>query len=180
MCGAITSARPAAAAGSTCSISATMATRLGHRQVVQPQLPHAGLLAPAGQRRRQRMRRVHVALAVGAHQQQALDRLLAQHQVDEAERGAPGPLQVVDEQHHRPLPRGDRAQHLHTALRCARACAVSGSPGSGGTPSSAANSGTTAVSRPAFGPSAARIRSRTSASSSSGSASSSRPSARNA
>ena len=82
-------------------------------QVVQPQVPHPGLVAPPGQRRRQRMRRVHVAVAVGAHQQQALDRLLAQHQVDEAERRAPGPLQVIDEHHHRPFPRGDRPQHRH-------------------------------------------------------------------
>ena len=84
------------------------------RQVVQPQVPHPGLLAPSRQRRRQRMRRVHLAVAVRAHQQQALDRLLAQHQVDEAERRAPGPLQVIDEHHHRPFPRGDRPQHLHS------------------------------------------------------------------
>ena len=89
----------------------------GRRQVVQPQVPHSGLFPPPGQRRRQRMRGVDVVVAVGAHQQQALDRLLAQHQVDEAERGAPGPLQVVDEHHHRPFPRGDRPQDLHT--RCA-------------------------------------------------------------
>jgi hypothetical protein len=50
------------------------------------------------------MRRVHVALAVRADQQQAVDRFLAQHQVDEAERGAPRPLQVIEEQHHRPFP----------------------------------------------------------------------------
>ena len=86
-----------------------------HGQVVQPQVPHPGLLAPSRQQRRQRVRRVHVVVAVGAHQQQALDRLLAQHQVDEAERGAPGPLQVVDEHHHRPFPRRDRPQHLHAA-----------------------------------------------------------------
>ena len=51
--------------------------RAGDRQVVQPQLLHPGLIPPPGQRRRQRMRRVDLAVAVGAHQQQALDRLLA-------------------------------------------------------------------------------------------------------
>ena len=89
----------------------------GRRQVGQPQLPHPGLLPPPRQQRRQRMRRIHVAFPVRAHQQQALDRLLAEHEVEQAERGAPGPLQVVDEHHHRPLPRGDRPQDLHT--RCA-------------------------------------------------------------
>jgi len=72
------------------------------------------------------------------------------------------------------------ARKISRAMRPARTCAVSGSPGSGGTRSSAANSGITAVAMPAFDPSPARIRSRTADSSSSGSASSSRPSARNA
>ena len=80
------------------------------RQVAQPQVPHRGLVPPPGQRRRQRMRRVHVAVPVRADQQQAVDRLLAQHQVDEAERGTPRPLQVIEEQHDRPFPRGDRPQ----------------------------------------------------------------------
>jgi hypothetical protein len=57
---------------------------------------------------------------------------------------------------------------------------VQRSPGSGGTPNNAAASGDTAVIRPAFGPSACRIRPRTSASSSSGSASNSRHNAWNA
>ena len=72
------------------------------------------------------------------------------------------------------------ARRISTALRWARICAVSESPGSGGIPSSVANSGSTAVASPAFGPSAARSRSRTAVSSPSDSASSSRPSARNA
>ena len=72
------------------------------------------------------------------------------------------------------------ARSTATPARCIRACAVSGSPASGGTRSSAANSGSTAASRPAFGPTAATILIRSRASSSSGSASSSRPSARNA
>ena len=50
------------------------------------------------------------------------------------------------------------ARSTATPARCARTCAVSGSPGSGGTASSAANSGTVAVSRPAFAPVVARIR----------------------
>jgi len=68
------------------------------------------------------MRRVHVTVPVRADQQQALDRLLAQHQVDEAERGAPRPLQVIQEYHDRPFLRGDRPQRrrgrpLHPGLR---------------------------------------------------------------
>ena len=59
------------------------------------------------------MRRIDLAVAVGAHQQQPLDRLLAQHEVEEADGGAPGPLQVIGEHHHRPFPRRDRAQHRH-------------------------------------------------------------------
>jgi hypothetical protein len=51
---------------------------------------------------------------------------------------------------------GDRSTH-----RPVRHDRIRGSPASGGTASSAANSGTTAVSRPALGPSAPRIRSRT-------------------
>ena len=53
------------------------------------------------------------------------------------------------------------ARSTATTDRCARTCAVSGSPGSGGTASSAANSGTVAVSRPTFGPTAVKIRPRT-------------------
>ena len=84
-----------------------------HRQVVQPQELHVRVVTPPRQRRRKRMRRVHVAIPVGPYQQQALDRPFAQYQVEEAERHAPGPLQVVDEQHHRPFPGRDRSQHLH-------------------------------------------------------------------
>lgn len=55
------------------------------------------------------MRRVDVAVAVGDDQQQALDRFLAEHQIDEAEWGPPGPLQVIEEHDERPDARGDRA-----------------------------------------------------------------------
>ena len=157
-----------------------MAARLGAGQVVQPQVPHSGLVAPPGQRRRQRMRRVHVAFAVRAHQQQALDRLLAQHQVDEAERGAPGPLQVIDEQHDRPFPRGDRPQHRRRRPLRPRP-ARSADPPDRAAPPAAPR--TPAPPRSA-GPRSARPPPRSArgpaASSSSGSASSSRPSARNA
>jgi hypothetical protein len=61
---------------------------------------------------------VHVVFAVGTHQQQAVDVFLAQHEVDEAERHPPGPLQVVDEHHHRSFARRDRPQHVQArALR---------------------------------------------------------------
>ena len=57
---------------------------------------------------------------VGADQQQPFDSVLAaEHRVDEAQRGAPGPLQVVDEEHHRPF-RGRRppaGSHSRVALR---------------------------------------------------------------
>jgi hypothetical protein len=72
---------------------------------------HSGLVAPSGQQRFQRMGRVDVAVAVGAEQQQALDRLVAKHLVDEAEWRPSRPLQVIDEHHQRPLRRGDSAQH---------------------------------------------------------------------
>ena len=72
------------------------------------------------------------------------------------------------------------ARRISTAMRCARTCAVSGSPGSGGTPSSAANSGSPRRPCRRSDRVPRSIRSRTAASSSSGSASSSRPSARNA
>ena len=72
------------------------------------------------------------------------------------------------------------ARSTAARARCARTCAVSGSPGCGGTASSAANSGIVAVSSPAFDPAAATIHSRTLVTSSSGSANNSRPSARNA
>ena len=158
VCGSITSTRPAAVGRSACSMSATIVDEARRGQVVQPQVPHPGLLTPSGQQRRQRMRRVHVAVAVRAHQQQAVDRLLAQHQVDEAERRAPRPLQVIDEHHQRPLPRRDRAQHLRCRCAAPEPARSADRPRSGGTASSAANSGTTAVSRPAFAPTAARIR----------------------
>ena len=108
VCGLIASARPAAAAESACSISATIAAEAGQGQVVQPKLPHAGLVPPA----RQRMRRVHIVFAVGAHEQQAVDRLFAGHEVDKAERRAPRPLQVVEEHHQWTLARRDRPQNL--------------------------------------------------------------------
>ena len=94
------------------------------RQVVQRDVSHSGLLAPSGQQRRQRMRRVHVAVAVavGADHQQALDRLVAQHPVDEAEWRPPRPLKVIDEHHHRPLRRGDGAQHGQGRLRRPSLC----------------------------------------------------------
>jgi hypothetical protein len=82
-----------------------------HRQVDQSEVLHSGLLTPPGQRRRQRMRRVHAAVAVRTNEQQAVDRLLTQHKVDEAEWRAPRPLQVIDEEHQRPVPRGDRPKH---------------------------------------------------------------------
>ena len=180
MRGLISSARPAAAAGSTRSISATMPTssdggRLSSRRCCTPAWSRHRDSGPASG-----CAGVHVAVPKSAHQQQALDRLLAEHQVDEAERGAPGPLQVIDERTPPAVSaRRPRATPPHAA-RCARTCAVSGSPASGGTASSAANSGTTAVSRPALAPTARRMRSRSRASSSSGSANSSRPNARNA
>ncbi len=79
-------------------------------QVCQPQVPHSGLFTPPGHHRCQWMRWVQLAFPVRAHQQQAVHRLLAQHQVDGAEWRAPRPLQVIDEHHHRPFPRGDRPQ----------------------------------------------------------------------
>ena len=93
-------------------------------QVVQRDVSHSGLVAPSRQQRRQRVRRVHVAvaIAVGADQQQALDRLAAQHTVDEAERRPPRPLKVIDEHHHRPQRRGDSTQHRHGRLRRPSLC----------------------------------------------------------
>jgi hypothetical protein len=44
---------------------------------------------------------VDVAVTVCAHQQQAVDRVVAQREVDGTERRAPHPLQVVDEHHQR-------------------------------------------------------------------------------
>ena len=60
------------------------------------------------------MCRVHL-VAIGSHQQQALH-LLTEHQIDEADSNGPGPLQVVDEQHHRPFARGHTPQHVHSAV----------------------------------------------------------------
>jgi hypothetical protein len=59
---------------------------------------------------------------------------------DRAERGGTHPLQVIDEHDHGPFRRRDGSQHFdtrpsHPRLPCQR------SPGSGGTVSSAANSG---------------------------------------
>ena len=124
-------------------------------QVVQPRCvgPRPGRASGTAAQPADAPRRV-VAVAVGADQQQAFDRLVAQHQVDEAEGSPSRPLEVVDEHHQRPLRRGDGTQHRHAPLRCARAWAVSGSPAAGATASSAANSGTTAVSRPALAPTA--------------------------
>jgi hypothetical protein len=85
----------------------------GHGQVGQPQVPHTGAVGPAGQRRGQRIGAVLVMIPVRAHQQQALDRLLVDEQVDEAERGSPGPLQVVEDQHDRSFRRCDGPQDLH-------------------------------------------------------------------
>ncbi len=123
------------------------------------------------------MRRVHVAVPVRADQQQALDRVLGQHQIDKAD-GILADCKAIEE--HRPPAFGEATaatpprSPLQPRLRGQRI------PASGGAPSSAANSGSTAASRPAPGPAAAMILIRSRASSSSGSASSSRPSARNA
>ena len=88
------------------------ADRGGHGQVVEVQVLHVGPPARPRQRARQRVRRIDVVIAVGTDQQQPVDRFFAQQEVEQAERGAAGPLQVVDEEHHRPLGRRDRAQDL--------------------------------------------------------------------
>ena len=79
------------------------ADRGGHGQVVEVQVLHVGPPARPRQRARQRVRRIDVVIAVGTDQQQPVDRFFAQQEVEQAERGAAGPLQVVDEEHHRPL-----------------------------------------------------------------------------
>ena len=56
--------------------------------------------------------RIDVVIAVGTDQQQPVDRFLAQQEVEQAERGAAGPLQVVDEEHHRHMGLLARAQRL--------------------------------------------------------------------
>jgi hypothetical protein len=49
------------------------------------------------------MPRDHIAIPVRADEQQALRRLLAQHQIHQAERHGARPLQVVEEHQHGPF-----------------------------------------------------------------------------
>ena len=80
----------------------------GFGQIFQPHIVYPRMRPPPLDHRRQGMRCFHLAFAVGAHEKQALEWLLAQHEIDEAQWGAPGPLQIVEEHHQRPSPRGDR------------------------------------------------------------------------
>jgi hypothetical protein len=57
-----------------------------------------------------------VDVTMRTHQQQTVDVLPPQHEIDEPGRRTPCPLQIVDEEHDRPLPRRDRAQHVDTHL----------------------------------------------------------------
>ena len=79
---------------------------------------HTGLITPSRHHRRQQLGGRHLVVAIRTHQQQTIDRRLAEHQIDDSERCAPGPLQVIEEHDHRPGARGDRRQHLRcTSLR---------------------------------------------------------------
>ena len=80
-------------------------------QVLQVQVPDRRLGSPARQQRRERMRRVRLDVAVRADDEQPRDRLLAQQHVHDAQRRPPGPLQVVEEHHERPLMGRDRPEH---------------------------------------------------------------------
>jgi hypothetical protein len=85
-------------------------------QVGQRQQPYAGVVPPAGQRPGQWIEAVQVVFTMGGHQQQTLDRLFIQQQVDESERSAPGPLQVIEEQDHRSIRGRDRPQDLYAVV----------------------------------------------------------------
>ena len=176
VCGSIT--RPDRAA----SPAPGAAFRQQAPSAAKGRFPAAAAAAPparsSGQRRRQRVRRIHLVLAVGADQQQALDRLVAQHEVDEADRGAPAHCRSSMDHHDRALAASDGAQRVEARLR--PGLRVSGSPGSGGTASSDGQLRHHRGSRPALGPAPPGCAARSSASSASGSASSSRPSARSA
>ena len=76
----------------------------GFGQIFQPHTPYSRMLPPPRHHRRQGMRTVTVVVAVGAHEKQALEMLFAEHEIDETQRGAPSPLQVVEEHHQRPTP----------------------------------------------------------------------------
>ena len=80
-------------------------------KVLQVQVPDRRLGSPARQQRRERMRRVRLEVAVRADDEQPRDRLLAQQHVHDAQRRPPGPLQVVEEHHERPLMGRDRPEH---------------------------------------------------------------------
>ena len=149
-----------------------------HRQVGQAQMLHRALVMRSGQQRGERMRHIDLTLAERA-------RAAGPRSAPRSARGRTDPAACGP-------PTADRRQTRQPGVRARRSPAAaprrSAAPvpvrsadrrGSGGTASSAANSGTTAVVSPALGPSASKIRSRRSASSSSGSASSSRPRARN-
>jgi hypothetical protein len=61
---------------------------------------------------------VDLAVPVRTHEQQAVNRLLAQHEIDESQCRAAGPLQVIHEEHDRPALRGDCPQHGRTRALC--------------------------------------------------------------
>ncbi len=150
------STRPAAVGRSACSMSATIVDEARPRQVVQPQVPHPGLVdasataAPPADAPRP------VVVAVRAHQQQARRPApRSARRSTTAERRPPRPLQVVDEHHHRPLaarrPRAARPR----PLRCARACAGQRIARIGRHRRAAPRTpAPPAVSRPALGPTA--------------------------
>jgi hypothetical protein len=58
---------------------------------------HERLLLPAGEVHGQRVGRIDVVVPVRADEQQSGDRLLAEDEVEEAQRRPARPLQVVDE-----------------------------------------------------------------------------------
>ena len=179
MYGSITPASPAALPGSTCSISATMAP-----SSAAGRFPSRSCRTPGISRHRAS------SGASGCPPSSPPSRYAATSSSPAA--GSPPSTRSTNPSGGRPAhcrsstntttgrPGKATARNTPAAACCARTCAVSGSPGSGGTPSSAANSGTAAASNPAFGPAAARTRPRIPARFSSGSASSSRPSARSA
>jgi hypothetical protein len=147
----------------------------GDRQVGQPHRFRSGRFPPAREQRRQRMRGVDIVFPVGAHQQHALDRLLAEREVEQAQRCAPGPLQVVTKNTSGRFLEAT-TRKISTALRWARTVRSADPPGR--RPTASRTRAPPRTSDPRSG--RRRIRSRMPTSSSSGSANSSRPSARNA
>ena len=71
---------------------------------------HAGLAAPVGQHRRQRMRAREIRVAVGADDQQSERHGRAQDVLEQHQLGRAGPLQVVEDEDDRRFLRGVRSK----------------------------------------------------------------------